>query len=334
MNLLIAIVLYAIVLCRFGVPQTSTTIGSVSECVVPASSDADRVHRRRRPGARRRGRPQAGRPVRQHRRRARSTTLDEVGRDHPRAPPGETLEVVIERDGERADASSSRPILNRARGARQPRAGRSPTSAATRSRRRSASSASATCPSTRRSRSPRCCPRSATTSSRVGKIIITLPKRLVQVGAGGLRRRGPRPERPDQRRRHRPHRRRDRQLRPADGRRPRRVAHPASSRASTSRCSSSTSCRCCRSTAGTSRARCGRGCGAGWRSCSSGPIRARSTPRSWCRSPSWSPVLLGAMSLLLIYADIVNPISCSRHVLLARFSQALRARRLEHACQL
>ena len=37
MNLFIAIVLYAVVLMGFGVPQLSTTVGSVSECVVPAS---------------------------------------------------------------------------------------------------------------------------------------------------------------------------------------------------------------------------------------------------------------------------------------------------------
>ena len=40
MNLLIAIVLYAIVLCGFGIAQTTTTIGSVSECVVPATSQS------------------------------------------------------------------------------------------------------------------------------------------------------------------------------------------------------------------------------------------------------------------------------------------------------
>lgn len=38
MNLLIAIVLYAVVLCGFGTAQTSTTIGSVSECVISQSS--------------------------------------------------------------------------------------------------------------------------------------------------------------------------------------------------------------------------------------------------------------------------------------------------------
>lgn len=37
MNLLIAIVLYAIVLMGFGIPQVSLTVGTVSECVVPAT---------------------------------------------------------------------------------------------------------------------------------------------------------------------------------------------------------------------------------------------------------------------------------------------------------
>jgi membrane-associated protease RseP (regulator of RpoE activity) len=38
MNLLLAILFYAIVLMGFGVAQTTTTIGSVSECVLPAGS--------------------------------------------------------------------------------------------------------------------------------------------------------------------------------------------------------------------------------------------------------------------------------------------------------
>ena len=37
MNLIIAIVLYAVVLMGFGVPSLSLTVGSVSECVVPAT---------------------------------------------------------------------------------------------------------------------------------------------------------------------------------------------------------------------------------------------------------------------------------------------------------
>jgi len=37
MNLVIALVLYAVVLVGFGVPSLSLTVGSVSQCVVPAS---------------------------------------------------------------------------------------------------------------------------------------------------------------------------------------------------------------------------------------------------------------------------------------------------------
>ncbi|GAA4665991.1 M50 family metallopeptidase [Frondihabitans cladoniiphilus] len=40
MNLLIAIVLTGVVLCGFGTQQVSTTVGSVSECVLPATSTA------------------------------------------------------------------------------------------------------------------------------------------------------------------------------------------------------------------------------------------------------------------------------------------------------
>ena len=39
MNLVIAIVLYAVVLVGFGVAQPSTTLGSVNECVLPATSE-------------------------------------------------------------------------------------------------------------------------------------------------------------------------------------------------------------------------------------------------------------------------------------------------------
>ena len=38
MNLVLAFVFFGIVLCGFGIPQTSTTIGTVYECVVPADS--------------------------------------------------------------------------------------------------------------------------------------------------------------------------------------------------------------------------------------------------------------------------------------------------------
>jgi membrane-associated protease RseP (regulator of RpoE activity) len=39
MNLLIAIALYAVVICGFGLPQPSLSIGSVSECIIPATSE-------------------------------------------------------------------------------------------------------------------------------------------------------------------------------------------------------------------------------------------------------------------------------------------------------
>ncbi len=38
MNLIIGIVLYAVLLCGFGIPQTTTTIASVSQCVIPVTS--------------------------------------------------------------------------------------------------------------------------------------------------------------------------------------------------------------------------------------------------------------------------------------------------------
>jgi membrane-associated protease RseP (regulator of RpoE activity) len=39
MNLLIAIALYAVVICGFGLPQPSLTVGSVSQCIIPATSE-------------------------------------------------------------------------------------------------------------------------------------------------------------------------------------------------------------------------------------------------------------------------------------------------------
>lgn len=38
MNLLLGVLFYAIVLCGFGLPQASTTVASVNECVIPATS--------------------------------------------------------------------------------------------------------------------------------------------------------------------------------------------------------------------------------------------------------------------------------------------------------
>jgi membrane-associated protease RseP (regulator of RpoE activity) len=97
MNLLIAILLYTIVLCGFGWPQNTTAIGNVTECVVPAGSSQtacadDDVQA---PAAAAGLKPGDafisidGTAI---------TSADQVGQII-RASPGETLDVVIERDG-------------------------------------------------------------------------------------------------------------------------------------------------------------------------------------------------------------------------------------------
>ena len=73
MNLILAVVLFAIVLMGIGVPASSTTIGTVSACVVPASATSDTLPRGRAEDARRRGGLPAGRPDRLVQRHARST---------------------------------------------------------------------------------------------------------------------------------------------------------------------------------------------------------------------------------------------------------------------
>ena len=131
MNLLIAIVLYAVVLCGFGAAAglAHRRLAS-SECIVPATSERSRVHADRRPGSRRGRRLLAGRPLRQHRRH-RDRQLDRCDRDHPRVArraarpssstataPSQTLELT--------------PMLTERDRRRQPRASGAPTRAATR----------------------------------------------------------------------------------------------------------------------------------------------------------------------------------------------------------
>ena len=53
----------------------------------------------------------------------------------------------------------------------------------------------------------------------------------------------------------------------------------------------------------------GRGCAAGSPGCATGPTRARSTSPSCCRVAYGVAILLIGMSVLLIYADIVNPVT-------------------------
>ncbi len=97
MNLLIAIVLYAVVLCGFGVYQYSTTLGSVNECVATDASQTECLPSDpAAPGA------EAGlRPG------DRLVSIDGVGvtswdqaTDLIRSHPGDTIPFVVERDGE------------------------------------------------------------------------------------------------------------------------------------------------------------------------------------------------------------------------------------------
>jgi len=109
MNVLIAIVLYTIVLCLFGMPQNSTTISNVTECVVPASStqtectDADQPAPAAEAGLKPGDRFVSIDGV-------AITSSDQIG-EIIRASPGETLDVVIERDGAEEDVTVT-PITN------------------------------------------------------------------------------------------------------------------------------------------------------------------------------------------------------------------------------
>ncbi|TFB68359.1 RIP metalloprotease [Cryobacterium sp. Hz9] len=97
MNLLIAIVMFAILLMGFGTAQISTTVGSVSECVLPASSDRQTCAAtdEASPGAAAGLQPGdslvsiAGTAITSW---AQSTEII-------RSSPGQTLAVVVERDG-------------------------------------------------------------------------------------------------------------------------------------------------------------------------------------------------------------------------------------------
>ncbi|MCW4386699.1 site-2 protease family protein [Salinibacterium sp. SYSU T00001] len=109
MNLVIATVLFMVVLSVFGVQQPSTTVGSVSECMVPAGSTQDECDADA-PAA-----PAAeagvlpgdrmvsidGEPV---------TSWEQASAVF-RESPGETLELVVEREGERESLEVT-PFLN------------------------------------------------------------------------------------------------------------------------------------------------------------------------------------------------------------------------------
>jgi membrane-associated protease RseP (regulator of RpoE activity) len=109
MNLLLAILFYAIVLMGFGIAQTTTTIGSVSECVLPATSErtACEASDPEAPGAAAGIRPG-------------DRILSIEGTDNTswyqataliRKSAGEPLAMVVERDGEEVPLTAT-PLLS------------------------------------------------------------------------------------------------------------------------------------------------------------------------------------------------------------------------------
>jgi membrane-associated protease RseP (regulator of RpoE activity) len=99
MNLVIATVVWGIVLCGFGIPAATTTIGSVSQCVLPASStrtsctDADRPSPANAAGLK------PGDRIVSIDGKAITSWDDETAAI--RRSSGETLTFVVERHGER-----------------------------------------------------------------------------------------------------------------------------------------------------------------------------------------------------------------------------------------
>ncbi|MBH0055206.1 site-2 protease family protein [Salinibacterium sp. SWN139] len=108
MNLLIAIVMFAILLMGFGTAQASTTISSVSECVIPASADrdactdSDPVAPALAAGIQPEDRivSMDGEPI---------ATWDEIT-EHIRAAAGDQLTIVVERAGEEVTLTAE-PLL-------------------------------------------------------------------------------------------------------------------------------------------------------------------------------------------------------------------------------
>jgi membrane-associated protease RseP (regulator of RpoE activity) len=109
MNLLLAIVLFAVLLMGFGISQPSTTIGSVSECALPATSERQTCESGdpAAPGAEAGLQPGdtilvvAGEPIESW------TESTAIIRDHP----GETIDVVVLRDGDEVSLEVT-PLLS------------------------------------------------------------------------------------------------------------------------------------------------------------------------------------------------------------------------------
>ena len=109
MNLLLAIVLYGVLLLGFGIPQASTTIGSVSECVIPATSEQTEcaADDPRAPGAAA-GLEPGDRIVSMD---GESITSWEQATALIRASAGDPIAIVVERDGTEMDLTAT-PLLS------------------------------------------------------------------------------------------------------------------------------------------------------------------------------------------------------------------------------
>ncbi len=97
MNLVIAVVLFAILLMGFGIAQTSTTVGSVSACVLPATSERQTCA----PGDEEAPGAAAGLAPGDRLVSIDGTPISswEQSTEIIRSSPGEALTVVVERDG-------------------------------------------------------------------------------------------------------------------------------------------------------------------------------------------------------------------------------------------
>jgi membrane-associated protease RseP (regulator of RpoE activity) len=108
MNLVIAVVLFGIVLSGFGTQQLSTTVGSVSACVVPAASTTQKcpADAAAAPGA------AAGIKPGDKILEINGTTIDSWTQATSiiRTSAGETLAITVLRDGKRVDLSAT-PLL-------------------------------------------------------------------------------------------------------------------------------------------------------------------------------------------------------------------------------
>ncbi|WP_199068299.1 MULTISPECIES: site-2 protease family protein [unclassified Leucobacter] len=110
MNLVLAFVFFAIVLCGFGVPQNSTTLGSVNECLKSASQSGETACSANDPEA-----PAAAAGLRPG---DEILSIDGTAvrdwnafRDTVSASPGRTLSIEIRRDGETRQLSLT-PVTN------------------------------------------------------------------------------------------------------------------------------------------------------------------------------------------------------------------------------